>query len=160
MNELDRFYRNAKRLGLCNQFSQRWSDCKTKKQFFDLACDINSLSYLADTICSGYGLSPDFIVSEFGQFINGGYYKKGDYTSCIYCKPTDATIAANTTAMLIIDHKGEVYIPKNRICEVYLCKSNVSIRGEGRGICYCYDSNVVNRDTAPIVIREERNYGV
>lgn len=158
-DEMATFRRNADRLGLCEVFSQRWADCKSKKQLYDLACDVNSLAYIADMICRGYGLSEEYLTREFGQFLNGKcVYDKDGYSSCIYCRPPEGEITISMTAILVIGFDGRIIIPQNHICEIYLCKCNVGIYGKGKGVVYAYDSTIANRDSAPIVIKEDKRY--
>lgn len=159
MDGMEQFRRNAKKLGLCETFSQKWAACGSKLQLYKLACDINSLSYMAEMTAKGYGLSAEYLTQEFGQFLNGKcIYDADGYTSCIYCLPEDLELTIETTAALIIGHDGIVTIPKNRICELYLCQSDVQIQGEGKGVAYLYDSAISNPDTAPVVIKEDKKY--
>lgn len=159
MTEMDTFRRNATRLGLCDTYAQRWDSCNSKRQLFNLATDINSLSYLAETIAKGIGLTPKFISDEFGQFVNGKFVNSSDgYTSCLYCQYDGVEITVNTTAMLIIDYKGVINIPQNRPCELYLCNCDVEIIGEGNGIAYLYNSQIKNASLAPVVIKENNKY--
>lgn len=155
MDEMQVFRRNAERLGLCTTFSQKWSDCKSKKQLFDLACNVNSLAYMADMTSRGYGLTPEYLIREFGQFLNGRCIVEADgYSSCIYCS-YDKDIEIHTTALLIIDYKGTVYIPENHICEIYLCGSECQISGNGVALVYLYKSSVTNQATAPIIVKRD-----
>lgn len=154
-----KFRRNAKRLGLCKSFSERWDNCRSKLQLYKLACDVNSLAYIAETVANGYGLSQDYIIKEFGQFINGKCISDADgYTSCIYCEPDELNLSINTTAALVIGYNGTIYIPKYRICEIYLCNSHVHILGDGKGVVYLYNSIIDKSDTSPIIIKENKKY--
>lgn len=155
MDDMERFRRNAEKLGLCDTFAQRWSNCKSKKQLYDLACDINSLSYMAEMIAKGYGLSSDYLVKEFGQFLNGKctYKSREDgYTSQMYCQYDGSEIEVKTTALLLIDVHN-VRIVADRICEIYMVNSEVEIVGRSHAIVYSYNSAVTNPDSSPAVVR-------
>ena len=116
---------------------------------------------MAEMICKGYGLTPEYISKEFAPFNNGRYIRQNDgYTSAMYCLPEDKEITIETTSALIVGHNGIVTIQKNRICELYICKSNVQIQGEGKGVAYLYDSVISNPDTALVVVKEDRHYGM
>lgn len=157
MEQMDNFYRNAKRLGLCDAFSERWSNCKSKKQLYDLACDINSLQYLCESICKGWGLSADYIATEFAPFVNGKCVFKGDgYTSCIWCQPDTNIIKIDTTATLAIGFNGTVVPPI--IGELYLCNSNIRLIGDGAVVAYLYNSNIVSSDKCEVRIKENKKY--
>lgn len=155
MDEMEHFRRNADRLGLCDTFAQKWSNCKSKKQLYDLACDINSLPYMADMIAKGYGLSSDYLVREFGQFLNGKcIYRsnKDGYTSQMYCQYDGDEIEVKTTALLLIDVHN-VRVVADRICEIYMVNSEVEIVGRGHAIVYPYNSEVTKNDSSPAVIK-------
>lgn len=155
-DEMIKFRHNADRLGLCEEFSQRWSDCKSKKQLYDLACNVNSLSYLAEMIAKGYGLTPEYLVSEFGQFFNGKcVYNGNGYSSCIYCRPPEDKIEIATTAALIIDFDGVVKV--DRPCELYIVNSKVMIVGTGIPQIYAYNSEV-EHPNMPIKVMENKKY--
>lgn len=158
MNEMETFRRNAAMLGLCDTFAQKWDNCRSKRQFFDLACDINSLSYLAETIAKGIGLTPDFITREFGQFINGRYIMSDGYSSCIYCRYKGDEITVGTSAILVIDYNGLIRIPSNRPCELHLCNCKVDVEGDGNGIVYLYNSEILNPSLAPVIIKQDNKY--
>ena len=159
MTEMEIFRHNASRLGLCDTYAQKWDGCRSKRQLFDLATDINSLSYIAETTAKGYGLTSKFIHDEFSQFINGRYISSHDgYTSAIYCLCDNDEITVNTTAVLIIGFNGLINIPANRPCELHLCQCKADIVGEGNGVVYLYDSEVVNASVAPVIIKKDTRY--
>ncbi len=156
----EKFIEKAKRLGLCQEYTDKVDKAGSKKAFMDIAIDINSMPWLCDCICHWHGLTPEYICESFPQFLNGRYTRDKDgYTSQIYCQPEVKEITVETTAILIIGYNGILTIPQNRICEIYLCKSNVEIAGEGRGLAYCYDSTISNQDSAPVIIKENKRYG-
>lgn len=149
------FIAKAKRLGLCQEYTDKVDNAGSKKSFMDIAIDINGMPWLCESICRGWGLTPEYIAKEFAPFNNGRYIRQDGYTSAMYCQPPeDKEITIETTAALIIGHNGVITIPKNRICELYICQSHVRIQGEGKGVVYLYNSAISNPDTAPVVIKE------
>lgn len=155
---MQNFLRNAKRLGLCEEYTDKWTAAKSKKALIDIALDANGLSYVATAVAKGYGLTAEYICSEFAPFNNGKYIRHKDgYTSVLYCscgKDGDlAAFDATTTALLAIDFIGTITIPKNRICEMHLVNCKCYIKGEGRGRVYSYgDTNIFNEEEAPIEV--------
>lgn len=153
-----KFFENAKRLGLCEQYTSKWGSAKSKKQLIDLALDANGLSYVATAITKSYGLTAEYISNSFSPFINGKYIREKDgYTSALYCFCADkrdlAEIVASTTAVLVIGFKGTIRIPKNRICELHLVNCTCHVEGEGRCDAYIYGStNILNEKEAPIKV--------
>ena len=157
---LQEFLRNAKRLGLCEEYTDKWTAAKSKKQLLDVALDANGLSYVANAVAKGY-LTAGYICSAFAPFINGKYVRDKDgYTSALYCSDGKencvAEINATTTALLAIDFIGTINIPKNRICEIHLVNSKCYVRGEGKVIVYTYgDTEIYNKDEANIKIERQ-----
>lgn len=154
-DEMSNFRRNAERLGLCDKFSRRWSECGSKLQLYKLACDINALAYMADMTSKGYGLSAGYLTKEFGQFLNGKCVNVADgYTSCIYCQPTE-DIHIATTAALIIDCDKDIIIDK-AVCELYIVNSKTRVTGKGRARAFLYNSEITNNATASAITIESR----
>lgn len=158
---MNKFLRNAKNLGLCAEYTDKWTSAKSKKQLMDICLDANGISYVANAVAQGWGLSPEYICREFAPFNNGKFIRDKDgYTSAMYCscgKGGDlAEIYVTTTALLAIDFIGTIVIPKNRICEMHLVNCKCYIKGEGKGDVYAYgDVEIYNENEAPIkVIRK------
>lgn len=157
---MQNFLRNAKRLGLCEEYTDKWTSAKSKKQLIDIALDANGLSFVANAVAKGY-LTAEYICEAFAPFNNGKYVRDKDgYTSAMYCscgKDGDlAEINATTTAILAIGFIGTINIPKNRICEIHLVNCKCYIKGEGKANVYAYgDTEIYNDKDAPIkVIRQ------
>lgn len=151
------FFRNAKRLGLCDEYSDKWQDANlSKKRQFDLACNAQSLGYMAKSIMEGWGLSAEYIRKEYEPFINGGYTFKDGYTSTIYCLYNEP-ITVNTTAMLIVECDTDIIMPKNRISELHFVNSKVRISGEGKAFVCLYNSEITNTDNKAIIKERHTN---
>lgn len=158
---LETFVRNAKRLGLCDEYSAKISKAGSKKSLIDIALDANGLDYVANNIARGNGLTADYIFDKFGMFNNGRYIRKKDgYSSVMYCREDKPTIEITTTAALIIDYKGTVNIPSNHGCELYVVNSNIAINGTGRCLAYMYNSTIEKPDLSRVLISEKYNDGV
>lgn len=119
-----------------------------------MACEIKAIPYMAESISEGWGLSADYICSTFPQFINGQYIYDDGYTSAIWCRPQDKSITISTTAALIVGHNGMIHVP-DRICELYIVNSNVTICGEGKALVYPYNSDITALESVEVVIKEK-----
>lgn len=152
--ELEKFKEQAKKHGICDML-QDWDNARSKKQLIDIALSIRGIEYIAHSIAEGWGLDPLYISKEFAPFNDAKYIREADgYTSALYCLPEDIDVTIKTTTALIIAHDGVITIPKNHICELYICKSDVIIQGEGKGVVHLYDSVLNNPDSAPVVVKE------
>ena len=131
---LEDFRKNAAEHGIC-EMSAEWDKCKSKKQLIDLALSIRGIEYIAKAISEGWGIDADTICREFATFINGKYVRDKDgYTSALYCSSKEespAEIYAEQTALLVINFIGNIYIPKNRICEIHAVNSKFNAYGDG-----------------------------
>lgn len=131
---LEQFRKNATEHGIC-EMSADWDKCKSKKQLIDLALSIRGIEYIAKAISEGWGIDADTICREFATFINGKYVRDKDgYTSALWCsfkEESPAEIYAEQTALLVIGFIGNIYIPKNRICEIHAVNSKFNAYGDG-----------------------------
>lgn len=152
---MQNFLRNAKRLGLCKEYTDKWTAAKSKKALIDIALDANGLSFVANALAKGY-LTAEYICSEFAPFNNGKYVRDKDgYTSAMYCGEGENEIFATETAILAIDFVGDIRIPKNRICEIHLVNSKCYIVAEGKANVYTYgNSEVLNANCLNIKIAQ------
>lgn len=131
---LEDFRKNAAEHGIC-EMSADWDKCKSKKQLIELALSIRGIEYIAKAVSEGWGIDADTICREFAPFINGKYVRDKDgYTSALYCsfkEESPAEIYAEQTALLVIGFIGNIYIPKNRICEIHAVNSKFNAYGDG-----------------------------
>lgn len=131
---LSEFRENAATHGIC-EMSKDWDKCKSKKQLVDLALSIRGIEYLAKAIAEGWGIDPIIIAEQFEPFNYGRYTRDKDgYTSAMYCcgnmNPV-TKIYVEQAALLIVDFIGEIYVPKNQICEVHAVNSKFYVYGDG-----------------------------
>lgn len=151
------FITKAKRIGVCKEYADKVDNAGSKKAFMEIALSAGALPWVSEMIARGELLA-DTISKEFKPFNNGAYTRDKDgYTSQMYCLPECVEIAIGSTTTLIIDFKGVIKIDRP-ICELYICNSDVTIVGCGRGVAYLYNSTITNPDTANVVIKEDNRY--
>lgn len=153
---MQNFLRNAKRLGLCEEYTNKWTSAKSKKQLLDVALDANGLSFVANAVAKGH-LSAEYICEAFAPFNNGSYVRDKDgYTSAMYCGEDCNEIFAPETALLVIDFVGDIHIPENRICEIHLVNSKCYIISKGKANVYVYgDTKIINENEANIKVTRQ-----
>lgn len=126
MIDLKQFKDNAIAKGLCDNYTARWANGKSKRQLFELACDVNSIKYMAKSLSEGWGLSPVFISDKFKAYINGKYIceykneKRGCYTSEMLCNYYKESFYVDTTLLCILESETALDIKPNHICEIYV----------------------------------------
>lgn len=142
--------------GLCGQYAEMWNNAQNKKDLVDIALDANGMRFLASTSAkNAWGLSPQYISEKFAEFINGKYLRKRDgYTSEIFVL-FNGTIKTRSTALVIMQCDCDVYVPLNRIVEIYVsCGSKIRLHSEGVSSVLMFDeeSEVENVDSGRVHI--------
>jgi hypothetical protein len=145
MTDLKQFRENSIKRSLCEGYTDKWSEHKTKRELFELACDSNAVSYMAQSISEGWGLSPQYISEKFKPFINGKYiceYKnaKGNgYSSAMVCEFNENAFDVSTTLLCVIDSNTTLKIADYLICKIYIVgKSQINIELGQNSRCYLY----------------------
>lgn len=115
--------------GICADYLDRWSGCRSKREVFDLGCTIEGLEYLAKGIRDGWGFSVAEIKSIFAKYTDGRYTSirhpgtDREYDSEIWCG-YDGDITVGTTCMGIFGCTGNVYVKPFHACHVFLDPSS------------------------------------
>jgi hypothetical protein len=145
MTNLEEFRNNAIAKGLCQNYTNMWSDDKSKLQLFKLACDANAVEFMAKSYSEGWGLSSEYITDKFKAYINGKYiceYKndKGNgYNSTILCKYEEEVFNVNTTLLCVLESDVQLKIDGYHICKIYIAgNSHIDIKLGEKSICYVY----------------------
>lgn len=156
MNNIEDFFRNALNRGLCERGARIWEHCNSKKALIDFALGSWGAEYLCKAIVEGWGISPTSIEEDFAPFINGRYTRNKDgYSSQIYCLPDADIIYISATLTIIIGYKGEIFVPANCICEVYLCNSDVLFNGDGEVIVNLFNSTAKKTSESNVKITQK-----
>lgn len=160
--DLKQYLNNAKEHNMCSEYVEKWRKCKSDKQIIDMALSAKAMDFICDSIAKGWGIDPDVINTRFAGFINGRYRSHQDgYTSEMYCQ-YKGDITVRTTALLIIDCEATITVPKERICEIYVCgNSIVNVIGDGRCVVVKYgvDSKNISIDcnSYKVIDKKERD---
>lgn len=113
---------------LCDNYTSKAIDAKSKLSLIRLALDANGVSYLQEMQSSGFALPYEVITKEFKNYINGRYiaeYKndKGSgYTSSIYCCSMN-DIEISTTLTVILGCCSDIWVKENDFVRLYVDKN-------------------------------------
>ena len=122
---------------VCEEYTNKAKSCYSKKQLFDLACDINAAQFL----CASSTLDIETIEREFSSFLNGkckntlATGEDGMYTSTIYCRHS-RNVYADTTVTTFLECSGEVEL------EDYMC-AFFFVDGKSDLVVYCPPKSMV-----------------
>ena len=131
------FKRNAVLLGLCDEYKAAWNSVKSRKDLVDLALDANGVEFMAKSVAEGWGLSKEYILDNFGDYVNEGYVRdKGGYTSKLYVD-YGGDIFAPATLNLLVGCNTSVLVPEGSVCKIYVC-GKTYVRVNCMGKCYVY----------------------
>lgn len=142
MIDLKQFRNNAISHNLCEKYAEMWSDDKSKRQLFEMACDANGAEYMAQSLSEGWGLSTDFIEEKFKAYINGKYIcryfnaRGNGYDSAMLCRYKEKKFNLETTILCVLDSDTKIHVAKNNICRIYVAgKSYIHIILEEESKC-------------------------
>lgn len=151
MSELLDMKRRAISLGLCGEYKRLWDGAASKRELMDIALDPNGISFLCDGFEFGWGLRKEYLLDEFGGYVNGRYVSRhkngsGEYTSEMYVLMEGIEISARSSLLLIAGCKCDVLIGASGYSEIHVCSgSDVTLHCEGHCVVNIYgDSSKVS----------------
>lgn len=138
MDEMLIFRRNALLANLCKEWDSKWAKCHDdKEKLMGLVLMQQSAPYFADFCYRGKGLTKEYCVREFGDYINGrvfrdcdgveGYtyamfidYAMGmeinmDVVQFLWCDGTNMVVPQTKCPTLYVSNKSKVHL----LCDGY-----------------------------------------
>lgn len=123
------FKKKAKRLGLCDDYTIRWNKCSSKEELMKLALTINGVEFLADSIAFRWGLSKEYIVKEFGDYLcsteRHTVLSERGYTSEMYAMVNGGVIKPYGSLSLIISCNCSITLYNNFMGFIYICDGSI-----------------------------------
>lgn len=143
--------------GLCGEYGELWNAAEDKEQLMLMALSANGLQFLAESFANTWGLTTEYAVKTFGQYMNGQYLcKQNGYTTEMYCS-FEGEITARATATLVVASNATIKTPRGRAVQIHLSgKNNVVIDCDGSCRLYVYgNDNTVKMTGRGRVKRED-----
>lgn len=138
-SELLEMKRRARGFGLCDKYKVKWDGCKTKKDLVDIALDSQGIDFIADSIAFGWGLSKEYLLSNFGEFANGFYQRiKGGYTSEMYVGAHGVVNLKSTLTLVAYCDDLEIHIPEHCVGQIFICGGS-KVRIENKGVVELFE---------------------
>ena len=150
---------------ICERYLPAVDAARSRKQYMDIALDVNGMTFLCDMREKGYGLPYDVMCDEFKAYLNGRYIHTKSallrgYTSSMYCRvETPSEITINTTLTGIFGCSCSVHVPANTYCQLIVDGSsvvNITV-GDG-GKCYVdlwRGGEVTFNDPSTVVVKHK-----
>ena len=148
--ELFSFYRNSllgevSNTPLCKEYQAEWRKTSNDKEgLVRLALRRQSLPYFATACYENLGLSPEYILETFGDYINGKRTYDGvdgvdGYSSQLYVKYGEDILATSDTTALMWCSDIKIDIPMTRCPFLYVSNySDVHVNCIGYNTIYVY----------------------
>lgn len=145
MDELLSYRKNALLDNLCKEWNDMWMACKDdKEKLVRLVLIQQSLAHFITYCYNKKGLSRDYILKNFGDFINGRYTAidvdgvKGGYKSELYVGFDGILSLSNDTTCFMWSTIPSLAIERCKAAKLYVgCSSEVHL------VCEGYNSLVV-----------------
>lgn len=142
MDEMLYYRRNAKLANLCKKWDSKWAACHNdKEKLVRLALQQQSIPHLLTFAYQGKGLSKDFLVTEYKDYINGRYTAidvdgvEGDYKSELYVGDDASFCLFSDVACFMYSNIPSLEIINCKATKLYCgCSSEVHI------VCGGYNS--------------------
>lgn len=145
------FFKNSLTRNLCEDYKKEWKLCKSdKEKLINLAMRQQSIPYFATAMYEGWGLSVDYLVKEFGDYMNG----KCLLHDCDEVKGYSYSIYADYSGYIILDadvchiirSEATIGVDEFKAPIIYLSNgSDVDIQNDGSNsiIVYMFDESKV-----------------
>lgn len=135
--------RDALMMGLCDEYKDKWDKCSTKRDLVKMALDSNGIEFMADSIAFGWGMSKEYLLKEFGEFMNGLFIcDEGGYTSEMFVGAHGVVKSRSTLMLVAYCDDLEIIVPENTFCRIYVCGgSKVYMNSFGVAYLVVYGSN-------------------
>lgn len=160
MDELFEFKRNALSGALtdplCKEYRREWTGSeRDKEKLVTLAMRQQSCPYFAHYCYKGMGLSREYIIRNFGKYINGYTIMDADgvagYTYGLYVgyDYDNSIIMDKDVAHIMWTIDSSVIVPLTKCPVIYISnRSNITLNGEGYNTIkiYLFDESIITID--------------
>lgn len=137
MNALDFYYKNALLNNLCGEYKNDWKSAKNNKEkLVKLALCQQSIPHVATYAYEGKGLSKDYLLSEFKDYINGTILQDCDnvkgYSYRLFVGYTDDIMEQTDVTHFMWSNVPFFVVEKYKCPTLYVSnKSNVCVSCDG-----------------------------
>lgn len=132
MDEMFNFRRNANIANLCKEWDGMWAACHNdKEKLMRLVLMQQSAPYFADFCYRGKGLSKEYCLSEFSDYINGRVFNDCDnvegFTYGMFIDPSESIYLLFDVSQFLWCNNTQVTIPNTR-CPIFYISNNSDIK--------------------------------
>lgn len=151
MDEMFNFRRNANIANLCKEWDGMWAACHNdKEKLMRLVLMQQSAPYFADFCYRGYGLSKEYCLKEFSDYINGRVFHDCDqvegYTYGMFIDQLESVYLRLDVSQFLWCNNTNVIIPNTRCPILYVSNNsdiNIVMEGFNHVKIYLFDESKV-----------------
>lgn len=134
--EMFNFYKNALTENLCQDYKGLWQAANSSKErLVCLSLQQQAIPYFADFCYRGKGLSKDYILQEFGDYINGKYIAQD-------CDDVDGY-----TYELYVDYNGILRVSDDVLHLMWCFGTQATIDAHKCPVLYVSNNSVISLST-------------
>lgn len=154
-DEMFLFYRNSLARNLCNEYRSLFrKDLNNKDELMRLCMRQQSIPYMATSCYEKWGLSMDYIISEFNEYINGKYTVYNcdgvnGYSYQLWCLNRDPIIVESDITH-IMGCDCDINIPITKCPTIYISNNshtNLKTKGYNSIRIYLFDESRIDIDS-------------
>ena len=138
MNAIETYYKNSLLDDLCADYRGRWQRCHDKESLLKLSLSRQAIPHVVTYAYQGRGLTKDFVLNEYGDYINGYTVHDADgvegYTTGLYVDydPNEDLLADKDTVSIMWTVGANIVVPQTKAPTIYISnRSNVHLVGDG-----------------------------
>lgn len=156
MDDLFKYYKNALTNGLCQEYKGYWQSAHgDKKKLVDLVLQQQALPHFITYCNNGQGLSKEYLLENFNDYINGNYVAidvdgvKGNYKTQLYVGVKGICDASNDVSCFMWSNVPLVEIQTCKATKIYCgCNSilHISCGGYNNITIMLFDNSQVVLD--------------
>lgn len=172
MDEMMMFRRNAILADLCKEWNNKWAACHDdKEKLMRLVLMQQSAPFFADFCYRGKGLTKEYCLREFGEYLNGRVFNDVEgvrgYTYSMFVG-NDDNVEINVDVAQLLWCNAYITVPKCKCPVIYVSnRSNVHLVCEGYNNVrvYLFDKSDitledVDEDSSVIVYKYSRDANI
>lgn len=156
MDEMMFFRKNAILANLCAEYNQKWTACHCdKERLMRLVLMRQSAPFFADYCYNGRGLTKEYCLQEFGDYVGGKKFDGVDgvdgYTSCMYVGANGEVDGDADTTQMLWCEGTDVSVPETKCGTFYISNRSsvkLTLNGYNSVSVYLFDESSVTIEDA------------
>ena len=155
MDKIQEYYKNSLLNDLCADYRGRWQKTHgDKEELLKLSLSQQSIPHVVTYAYQGNGITKDYVLKEFGSYINGYTVENADgvsgYTYGLFCGLEGLVNAKNDINSFMWCNGADVEVEKTMCPRLYISNKsvvNLTLNGYNSIAIYLFDESILNIET-------------